>query len=108
MRVVSVVAALVLMAIGASAADSLKLIRSLSGPSGKTVGADFVLDETRNRFVFPNDNSLVVYFQWEATPGDHVLTGIWKQPDGRVASISPDVKIQTTTIALSCYWIFSL
>jgi hypothetical protein len=91
MRLFSMVSALALLVGGAFQADSVKLLRSLSGPSGKTVGSDFVLDETRNRFVFPKDNSLVVYFQWEAPPGDHSLTGIWKQPDGRVVSISPDV-----------------
>jgi hypothetical protein len=89
-------------------ADPPRLLRSLSGPAGRTVGDEFVLDEIRNRFVYPNDSSLVVYFQWEAPPGDHVLTGIWKQPDGRVASISPDVKMRTSTAALNCYWIFSL
>lgn len=89
-------------------AESPRFLRSLSGPSGKTVGSEFVLDEVRNRFVYPSDNSIVIYFQWEARPGDHVLTGMWKQPDGRVASISPDVKIQTSTTALNCYWIFSL
>jgi hypothetical protein len=89
-------------------ADPPRLLRLLSGPTGRTVGDEFVLDEIRNRFVYPNDSSLVIYFQWEAPPGDHVLTGIWKQPDGRVASISPDVKIRTSTSALNCYWIFSL
>ncbi len=33
---------------------------------------------------------------------------IWKQPDGRIASISPDVKVETRTVALNCYWIFNL
>ena len=102
-----VVAVLVLCSLSLSAAPP-RLLRSLSGPSGRTVGNEFVLDETRNRFVYPNDSSLVIYFQWEAPPGDHVLTGIWKQPDGRVASISPDVKIRTSTATLNCYWIFSL
>jgi hypothetical protein len=89
-------------------ADPPKLLRSISGPSGKTIGSDFIIEETRNRFVYPADNSLVIYFQWEALPGDHVLTGTWRQPDGRAASISPDVNIRTTTTALNCYWIFGL
>src|SRR5580698_10618378 len=101
-------AAFLSIGISLLAADPPKLIRSLSGPSGKTVDSEFVLDQVRNRFVYPNDSSMVVYFQWEAPPGDHVLTGIWKQPDGRTASISPDVKIHTSTTALNCYWIFEL
>lgn len=97
-----------LLSMFAFPADFPRLLRSVSGPSGRTVGHEFVLDEIRNRFVFPNDNSLVVYFQWDAPAGDHILTGIWKQPDGRVSQISPDVKIRTSTTALNCYWIFTL
>jgi hypothetical protein len=104
---VRIAALLILCGLGFSA-EAPRILRSLSGPSGRTVDNEFVLDEIRNRFVYPSDNSLVIYFQWEASPGDHVLTGIWKQPDGRVASISPDVKIRTSTTALNCYWIFSL
>lgn len=89
-------------------AEPPKLVRSLSGPSGKTVGSDFVIDESRNRFVYPNDNALVVYFEWEAPPGDHALTAAWKEPDGRVISISPDVKVQTMTPVLKGYWSFVL
>jgi S1-C subfamily serine protease len=85
-----------------------RLIRSLSGPSGKIVGSQFVFDETRSRFVYPQDRTLTVYFEWEFAPGDHVLTATWKQPDGRVASVSPDVKIQTTSATLNCFWIFNL
>jgi S1-C subfamily serine protease len=85
-----------------------RLVRSLSGPSGKIVGSQFVFDETRSRFVYPQDRTLTVYFEWESTPGDHVLTATWKMPDGRIASVSPDVKIQTTSTALNCFWIFNL
>lgn len=108
MRRFRLVYILLFFAIRTWCADPPKLLSSVSGPSGKTVGNDFILDETRNRFVYPNDSSLVIYFKWEAPPGDHVLTGIWKRPDGGVGSISPDVKIQTTTTSLNCYWIFEL
>lgn len=101
-------AALIFCATILCAADPPKLLRSVSGPSGKTVGNEFILDGTRNRFVYPTDSSFVIYFQWEAPPGEHVLTGIWKRPDGSIASISPDVKVQTTSNALNCYWIFEL
>jgi S1-C subfamily serine protease len=66
------------------------------------------LDETRNRFVYPQDRTLVVYFEFDASPGDHVLTATWKMPDGRVSSVSPDVKILTSTQELNCYWIFDI
>ena len=73
---------------GQAAAQTPRLIRSLSGPSGKVVGSRLVFDETRNRFVFPQDKTFTISFEWEAPPGPHVLTGIWKQPDGRVSSIA--------------------
>ena len=108
MRHACIVSVFTLCAVGGFAADPVKLLRSVSGPSGKTVGANFVLDEVRNRFVYPNDKSFVIYFEWEAPLGDHILTAVWKQPDGRVASISPDVKMQTNTSQLKAYWGFTL
>jgi len=86
--------------------QDLRLIRSLSGPSGRTEGSNFVLTETRNRFVYPQDKSFVVYFEWDAQPGEHVLTAIWKQPDGRIASMSPDVTIDSKNRELKCYWTY--
>jgi S1-C subfamily serine protease len=66
------------------------------------------LDDARSRFVYPQDRSLVVYFEWQASVGDHVLSATWKGPDGRVATMSPDVKMQTNSSELSAYWIFTI
>jgi hypothetical protein len=87
-------------------AQSFQLIKSLSGPSGKTVGAKFVFDETRSRFVYPQDKSLIVYFEWKAPLGMHTLSAVWKGPDGRTLSISPDIKIEAQTAELNAYWTF--
>jgi S1-C subfamily serine protease len=92
----------------AASADEFRLIRSLSGPSGKVAGAKFVFDQVRNRFVYPQDKSFIVYFEWEGPAGGHVLTAFWKQPDGRTAAISPDVKIESATKQLNSYWTFIL
>lgn len=92
----------------AARSQAPKLVRAVSGPSGTLKGSEFVLDETRNRFVFPQDRAITVYFEWEHVPGDHVLTATWRQPDGRVASISPDVKMSTTSKELKCYWVLTL
>ena len=101
-------AILLAASLGPVAAQDFRLIRALSGPSGKVDGSHFVFDETRNRFVFPQDKSLIVYFEWEGPPGTHVLSASWKQPDGRIASISPDVKIETTSRQLNSYWTYLL
>jgi len=87
---------------------SLRFIRSVSGPSGKVAGARFVFDETRSRFVYPQDKALTIFFEFEAPAGDHALSGIWKGPDGKTVSISQDVRIQTTTPELNAYWGFEL
>jgi len=108
MRIIHSILSVCCLFVACSAAEAPRLLRSLSGPSGKVVGSEFILDEIRSRFIFPADKSLTVYFQWEAPPGDHVLTAIWKRPDGGVASISPDVKIETKTPALNSYWVFTL
>jgi len=103
-----VIALIVSLLTGHEAAGQSRLVRSLSGPSGKVVGSDFVLDESRSRFVYPQDRSLTVYFEWEWAPGDHVLVASWRRPDGRVASVSPDVKIQSASTRLTAYWVFEV
>src|ERR1700682_912814 len=88
--------------------DAIRMLRSLAGPSGKASGSRFIFEEMRDRFVYPQDKSLIVYFEWDAPPGLHVLTGIWKQPDGRASSMSPDVKVETANRELRCYWQYLL
>ena len=91
-----------------SSAATIRMVRSLSGPSGKVVGPKFVLDEIRNRFVYPQDSSLTVYFECRAPKGDYTLTAYWKDPKGITAGISPDIKIKTVNEELNSYWIFMI
>jgi len=72
------------------------------------VGSKFVLDEVRSRFVYPKDKSFMVYFEWEAPPGAHALSGLWRDPGGRVVQISPDVKVESKSAELTCYWTYIL
>jgi hypothetical protein len=87
---------------------SILFVKSQSGPSGKIVENHFIFDESRNRFVYPQDKTLTVYFEWEAPPGNHTLSAFWKDPIGRTSSISPDIKIETKTADLNAYWIFEV
>jgi hypothetical protein len=89
-------------------AASFRLVRAQSGPSGKVVGAKLVLDETRNRFVYPKDKSLMAYFEWAGPQGDHTITGIWKSPDGQIYSTSSDIRLQVQTPEFGAYWQFAL
>lgn len=106
--IVRLVAVLSLAAVAASSAEEFRLVRSVSGPAGKVDGSKFVFDDVRSRFVYPQDKSFIVYFEWEGPLGTHVLTGLWRRPDGRVDSISPDIKIESRTKDLSCYWTYEL
>ncbi len=89
-------------------ADTFRFIKSQSGPSGRIADNRFVFDEVRNRFVYPQDKSLTVSFEWEAPLGNHTLSAFWKDPEGRVASISPDVKMEIKTSSLQAYWVYEL
>lgn len=105
-----VVIAIVYLTNGAELASSasFRFVKSQSGPSGRIVAGRFIFDEFRNRFVYPQDKSLTVYFEWEAPPGNHTLSAFWKDPTGRTASISPDVKMETKTTELNVYWIYEI
>lgn len=72
------------------------------------VGDKLVISDIRSRFVYPQDRSFVVYFEWDGPAGDHVLTAVWKGPDGKVVTISPDVRIQTVSSVLRSYWMFEV
>jgi hypothetical protein len=87
---------------------SFRFLKSQSGPGGRIVENRFIFDEVRNRFVYPQDKTLTVYFEWEASPGNHVLSAFWKDPTGRTASISPDIKMETKTANLNAYWIYEV
>jgi hypothetical protein len=108
MRSVTLPAAIAVLAVAAGAAQDFRLVRSVSGPSGKVSGSTLAFDEVRSRFVHPQDKSLMVYCEWEAAPGAYALSALWKGPDGGVSTISPDVKIETATRTLTCYWTFTL
>lgn len=99
---------LLLLASASSTAQTFKLVRAQSGPSGTVDGSKFVLSETRSRFVYPQDKTLVVYFEWVGPIGEHVLAGHWKAPDGRVFEISADVRMRTQAPDFGAYWQYML
>jgi hypothetical protein len=87
--------------------QEVKLLRSLSGPSGHSSGATFIFDEIRSRFVYPQEKTFIVYFEWAAPPGLHTINAAWKSPNGP-ASISPDIKVDLADGPLSAYWTFTI
>src|SRR6266566_3630277 len=88
-------------------AQDIQLRRSLSGPSGHASGATFVFDEIRTRFVYSQDKSFIVYFEWLTPPGLHTISAVWKPPVGP-SSMSPDIKVDLANGVLSTYWTFTI
>lgn len=95
------------LALGATpvqtSAPKYRLIRSLSGPSGKVESNRYVLDEVRSKFAVPPDRTVVIFFEWEGVVGKHELSGIWKRPDGRTAAIVP-IQMDVRERRFSAYW----
>jgi len=89
-------------------AGSFRLVRSMIGPSPKQQQAKFVHHQTDHRSPYPQSHAWDVFFACEAPTGNHVLTAFWKQPGGRIATISPDLKIETHTPELNAYWVYQL
>ncbi len=85
-----------------------RLVSAVSGASGQSDGDNFVLEDVRNRFTFPRDKSLLVYFTWDAEPGEYTLTAVWKDPEGKIAFISSDVKMRIAQRTLRAYWEYYL
>jgi hypothetical protein len=80
-----------------------ELVRAVAGPAGRVTGGAFVIDQPRTTFRFPADRQVVIFFEWKATPGKYLLTGVWKRPDGRPASLS-DISLDSPTNRLQAYW----
>jgi hypothetical protein len=88
-------------------AQDIQFRRSLSGPTGNTSGGTFVFDEIRTRFIYPQDKSFIVYFEWLAPAGLHTISAVWKPPEGQ-SSMSPDIKVNLASGLLSAYWTFTI
>ena len=84
-----------------------QLVRSVVGPLGVLDGDNYTIPNPRSKFTYPADRQVVIYFEWDAPPAKYQLAGVWKQPDGKLASIS-DIAMETSTRKLQAYWTFDL
>ncbi len=96
-----------LLASSLAFAQAPQLLRSVVGPLGVTEGDTFTIPNPRSKFTYPTDRQVVIYFEWDASPAKYQLAGVWKQPDGKLASIS-DIAMETPTRKLQAYWTFDL
>jgi hypothetical protein len=84
-----------------------KFTKSTSGVSGQIKGPEFVLDEPRSQFKVPADKQLIVSFNWVGPTGKLSIQGLWKQPDGKIASIS-ELNLDTKTPFINAYFQLNL
>lgn len=65
-----------------------RIVRSICGSSGSQESDRFVVRDPRSIFYLPEDKQVVVYLELEGPVGSHRLEGFWKNPAGKVASLS--------------------
>ena len=98
---------LAMLTVSVSAQTPFRMIKALSGPSGKVDGSKFVFNEVRSNFEYPRDKEIIVYFEWAGAPGTHHLSGIWKDPSGRSVQIS-DIELEAKKEEFAAYWAFTV
>jgi hypothetical protein len=69
-------------------APLFRVVRSTSGSKGRVTGQAFVVEDPRTVFRVPDDRQVIVHFEWEGPGGAHRMEGLWRNPDGRVSTIS--------------------
>lgn len=80
-----------------------RVIRSVSGTEGTEENGQFVIKDPRTIIYLPQDHQVMVYFEWEGPAGKHNFEGIWKNPEGKVVTIS-DFSYEATQKRFGGYW----
>ena len=58
-------------------AAPIHVLRFAAGPAGVEEKGNFRLTEERSTFSRTSDRELIVFFQWEGSPGPHKLVARW-------------------------------
>lgn len=80
-----------------------RVVRSVSGSTGREVDGRYVVDDPRTVFTAGKDQKVIVYFEWEGPPGPHHFEGLWKNPEGKIVLLS-DFRYEATKSNFSGYW----
>ena len=84
-----------------------KVLRSTSGSKGHVAGPTYVVDDPRTVFRVPEDRQIIVHFEWEGPAGKHRMEGLWRNPGGRVSTIS-DFTHESRGGRFGAYWELAL
>lgn len=93
---------------GVQAAEPrFRIVRSVSGSKGFNRAGQFIIEDPRTVFHVPEDQQVIVYFEWEGPLGSHQFEGLWKNPEGKVVVIS-DFEYEATNKRFGGYWTLTL
>lgn len=84
-----------------------RLLAHYSGTSATVKGDRVVIQEQRSRFILSRDQSLIVYFEWQAPPGRHVAVGTLKPPSAG-PGLSTQMERDSQNGLLKCLWVYHL
>jgi len=65
-----------------------RIARLISGSMGSRQQDRYVIQDPRSVFYIPHDRQVVVYLELEGPTGMHRIEGLWKDPSGKIATIS--------------------
>ncbi len=84
-----------------------RVARAISGSRGSQERGRFVMEDPRSVFYVPQDRQVIVYCEIEGPTGMHRIEGFWKNPSGKVATIS-DFIYESKERRFSAYWTLAL
>jgi len=87
--------------------SQFQFVRSASGSKGTPSGGRFSMEDPRTVFYVPEDRQVIVYMEWEGSPGKHHIEGFWKDPDGKVVTLS-DFEYEAKDKRFGAFWTLSL
>jgi hypothetical protein len=84
-----------------------RIVRSVSGSKGSQQLGRFMVEDPRSVFSVPQDRQVIVYFELEGPLGMHRMEGFWKNPSGKVVTIS-DFNYESQERRFSANWTLAL
>ncbi len=88
-------------------AESFQYIRSISGSKGAPENGKFGMQDPRTIFYVPDDHQVIVYMEWEEPIGNHHIEAFWKNPDGKVVTLS-DFSYDAKDKRFGAFWTLAL
>lgn len=84
-----------------------QFVRSVSGSKGTPTGGRFSMEDPRTVFYVPDDRQVIVYMEWDGPLGRHHIEGFWKNPDGKVVTLS-DFVYEAKDKRFGAFWTLAL